>query len=155
MKYSKFKAVMSVVLTENPVASVNTGTTSAFVDGLHPNLYFGIALAYFCTNPHTPSSFGANAYSIYQWDRNEGEQLAQLSPTPVNGASGQAAPNKWEGTTTLPVLELRHSYVGMGAADLGRWEVIVTLAPAIEMCEAEFVKLVQDVSIRAAKVVVP
>jgi hypothetical protein len=147
--------VISTPLTENPAASVATGTTNAFIDGLHPNLYFGIGLAYFCTSQHTPSSFGANAFSLYQWDRNEGDQLVQLSATPVNGASGQAAPNKWEGTTTLPVLELRHSYVGMGAADVGRWEVIVTLAPAVDMCEADFVKLAQDVSIRAAKVVLP
>jgi len=155
VKYSKRKMVISTPLTENPAASVATGTTSAFIDGLHPNLYFGIALAYFCTNPHTPSSFGANKFSLYQWDRNEGDQVVQLSGTPVNGATGQDAPNKWEGTTTLPVLELRHAYVGMGASDVGRWEVIVTLAPAVEMCEADFVKLAQDVSIRAAKIVLP
>ncbi|MFL5381300.1 MAG: hypothetical protein ACJ8GN_02115 [Longimicrobiaceae bacterium] len=155
MKLKHLRATISAILTENPVASVATGTVSAFIDGLHPNLFVGIALAYFPSTRHRPSSFGANLFKLFQWDANEQGELVQLSSTPVNGSSGQAAPDKWEGTTTLPMIELQHSYVGMGASDLGRWEVIVTLAPAIEMCEADFAALAQEVTIRAAKIVLP
>lgn len=155
MKRTGLKAVVSAILVENPVASVQTGTASAFVDGLHPLLFVGIALSYFTApgSRHRPTSFGANLFKLYQWNANESGELVQLSSTPVNGSSGQAAPDAWEGTTTLPMLELQHSYVGMGASDVGRWEVVVTLAPAIPMCEADFSALAQAVTVRAAKIV--
>lgn len=151
MKLKHLKAVLSTILVDNPVASVQTGTTSAFIDGLHPNLFVGIALAYIPSVGHRPSSFSTNLFKLYQWCANEIGALVQLSSTPVNGSSGQNAPDSWEGTTTLPTLELAHTYVGMGSGDEGRWEVIVTLAPAIEMCDADFAALAQEVNIRAAK----
>jgi hypothetical protein len=150
VKRSHFRAVVSQILVENPVASSQTGTASAFVDGLHPNLFVGIALAYYPTVAHRPASFGANLFKIYQWQYNELGALVQLSSSPINGSSGLNAPDSWEGTTTLPTLELQHSYVGMGSGDEGRWEVIVTLAPAIPMCEDEFAALAQSVNIRVA-----
>lgn len=153
MKRRGLKAVVSAIIVENPVASVQTGTTSAFIDGLHPNLFVGIGLAYYPTTGHRPASFAANLFKIFQWSANELGQLVQLSSSPINGSSGLNAPDAWEGTTTLPTLELAHSYVGMGAADVGRWEVIVTIAPAIPMCEADFLVLAQEVTIRAVKVV--
>lgn len=147
------KVVKSEILVENPVASVATGTASAFIEGLRGDLFVGIALAYFTSSAHRPTSFGANAFSLLQWDENKNGQRTQLSSTPINGASGQAAPDKWEGVTTLPQIELQHAYVGMGAADVGRWEVLVTLVPALEMCEADFLAAAAQVTIRAAKIV--
>jgi hypothetical protein len=151
VKRTHLRAVVSEILVENPVASVQTGTVSAFIDGLHPNLFVGIALAYYTTVAHRPTSFGANLFKLYQWAFNELGALVQLSSSSVNGASGQNAPDSWEGTTTLPRLELQHSYVGMGSGDEGRWEVIVTLAPAIPMCEEDFAALAQQVTIQRAK----
>lgn len=149
----KGKVVKSEILVENPVASAATGTAVAFIEGLRGDLFLGIALAYYPASAHRPASFGANAFSLFQWDENREGQRTQLSSTPINGATGQAAPDKWEGTTTLAALELRHAYAGMGAGDVGRWEVIVTIGPTSEMCERDFLEAAAQVTIRAAKVV--
>jgi hypothetical protein len=145
--------VISEIIVENPVASVQTGTVSAWIEGLHGDLFLGIGLAYFPATAHRPATFGANAFSLMQWDENKLAQRAPLSSTPINGAGGQPAPDKWEGTTTLPVLELDFAYVGMGAGDVGRWEVIVSMFPAVELCEADFLELANLVTIRVGKIV--
>jgi hypothetical protein len=150
---SRSRRVISEIIVENPVASVQTGTVSAWIEGLHGNLFVGIGLAYFPVTSHRPASFGANAFSLYQWDENKLAQRTPLSATPINGTSGQAAPDKWEGTTTLPTLELAFTYAGLGAADVGRWEVIVSVFPAVEMCEADFSELANRVAIRVGKIV--
>jgi hypothetical protein len=126
---------------------------SAWIEGLHGDLFLGIGLAYFPTTAHRPASFGANTFSLMQWDENKLSQRTPLSATPINGATGQLAPDKWEGTTTLPVLELDFAYVGMPAPDIGRWEVIVSIFPSIEMCEADFLELANRVTIRVGKIV--
>jgi hypothetical protein len=151
----KKRVVVSAISIDNPAASVATGTQSAWVEGLHPSLFVGIGLIYLTTTAHRPSSFSTNLFKLYQWDENEQGQRAQLSSTPINGSSGQNAPDKWEGTTTLPVVEMQHSYVGMGATDVGRWEVVVTVAPALEMCDEDFLALAAQVVIRVAKIVLP
>jgi len=149
----KGKVVKSEILVENPVASTQTGTAVAFIEGLRGDLFVGIALAYFPASAHRPASFGANEFSLFQWGENRDGQRTPLSATPINGATGQIAPDLWEGLTTLPAVELRHSYEGMGAADVGRWEVIVTLVPTVEMCERDFLEAAAQVTIRAAKIV--
>jgi hypothetical protein len=147
----KLRRVVSEIIVENPVASVASGNVSALIEGLHGNLFLGIGLAYFPATAHRPPSFGANNFSLMQWDENKLGQRTALSSTPINGESGQLAPDKWEGTTTLPILELLFAYVGMPAPDVGRWEVIVSIHPAIEMCEADFAELANRVAISVAK----
>lgn len=144
----KLKAVRSLIVLQNPVASVQTGTYDAMIAGLHPLLFVGVALAYYPQTKHLPASFGANRFSLFQVDENELGAAVQLSATPVNGSTGQAAPDKWEGVTTVPSLLVRHSYAGMGASDLGWWELILTMGPAVEMCAEDFYALASGVDVR-------
>lgn len=138
----------SAVLVENPVAAVGNGTAVARVTGLHPALFVGVGLAYFTADGHRPAGgFGANAFSIVAYDENGDGQSVQLSDTSITTPASMAAPDKWEGTTTLPQIELRHAWAGMGAADVGRWEVLVTVGPAIELCEADFNRLAGAIEI--------
>jgi hypothetical protein len=144
----RFKAVRSTTVLNNPVASVQTGTYDAFITGLHPLLQIGVALAYYTSSKHVPASYGANRFSLFQVDENEIGERVQLSLTPINGASGMAAPDKWEGVTTVPHLLCRHAYAGMGANDVGWWDLIVTAAPAVEMCSADFFELAGGIDVR-------
>lgn len=148
----KFRWTLSRTIVENPVASVQTGTRSAFIEGLHPSLFVGVGLLYLPATGHRPAAFTGNTFALLAWNENQDGQRAQLSSTPINGATGQDAPDAWDGSTTLPMLELVHTYAGLGAGDVGRWDVVVTVAPALEMCEADFVALAQRVAIRVDKV---
>jgi hypothetical protein len=128
-----------------------TGTQTAYIEGIHGNLFINVALAYYCAT-RRPAAFTGNTFKLYQWTANRDGGRTPLSPTPINGASGQAAPDAWEGTTNLDTLQLDHAYQGQAAAaDAGRWEIVVTMVAAINMCEADFVALANAVSIRVVK----
>ena len=74
----------------------------------------------------------------------------QLSSTPINndGAGAQSAPDGWEGITTLPEVELVHSFTGISAANgAGDWKVVVIAAPATPMSNELFRDLIAQVDI--------
>jgi len=141
-----FRRIRSRVIVDNPVASVQTGVATVRITGLHGLLQVGVALAYFPNSGKRPASFAGNTFDLYQIAENQDGAEVQLDDTSVNG--GQQAPNQWDVDTTLPELELRHTYAGMGAADVGHWEVILTIVPAVEMCRALFDELADRVDIR-------
>lgn len=151
-----FRVTVARTIVVNPVATSATGTVTARIFGLHGSLFIGIALAYFTDSKRNPSDavFTTNRFSLYGRVKNEnGETVALLHTTPING-SGQAAPDAWEGTTTLPEIELSFAYVGINSApDVGHWEVVVTALPAYEMCENDFLKLAAAVDIACDKTV--
>jgi hypothetical protein len=148
----KFKRVVSAVTVVNPAtASEGAGPlVTTFIENLHPALFFSVALAYF--SAVRPTDWGTNAFSIYGWILNELGQRVRLSDVPINGTTGQPAPDAWEGSTTLPILELVHTTEGQQASETGRWEVVVTIGEALEMCEADFLELANQVTIRATPV---
>jgi hypothetical protein len=144
-----FRRVRSRILVDNPVASSQTGTVTARISGLHGLLLVGIGMAYYPSSRKAPAGgYGTNAFRLFQVDENEsGEAIALGTATPLNGASGQAAPDKWDLTTTIPAVDLVFAYAGMGAADVGRWEAIVTAYPAIDMCQELFDQLASRLDI--------
>lgn len=152
MPSGAFRRVRSATIVNNPVASSQTGTATARISGLSGLLNYGVAVAYFTTNRNRPSSFGANAFTLLQIAETEAGEKVQLSTTPINGATGLAAPDQWDVNTTLPELALSFAYVGMGAADIGRWDVIVTAVPGVDMCDADFQKLAAQLDISVSPV---
>jgi hypothetical protein len=146
------KIVKSEISVEDAAGgAAPTGTQTAYIEGIHGNLFINVALAYFCA-ARRPAAFTGNTMKLYQWTANRDGGRTQLSSTPINGSSGQNAPDAWEGTTNLHTLQLDHAYTGQASAtDAGRWEIIVTMVPAIEMCEADFAALANAVSIRVVK----
>lgn len=146
------RAVASTTIVENPTASAATATVLGRVTGLHGALFVSIALAYY-TNSKKQFTPTGSTFNLFARVRNEQGVSVRLSSTPVNGSSGQAAPNAWEGTTTAPELDVELAVVGVNdATSVGHWELVVTICPAISLCEAEFKRLVDGVGLEVSKV---
>lgn len=147
-----FRGVVSATIVENPAATANTASVVGRITGLHPTLFLGIALAYF-TNSKKQYTPAGSTFSLFARGRNEQGASVRLSGVAVNGTSGQTAPNGWEGTTTAPELDIQFDVVGVNdATSLGHWELIVTVSPAIPMCERDFQEVSRAVAIEVTKV---
>jgi hypothetical protein len=126
------------VTVQNPVAGTSTGTQRVRIVGIDGRLIVSVAVAYFALKGR-PGAFGANTFKLYGAVTNEAGQYARLSDTPLNGSSGQNAPDGWEGRTLLPAIDVEHAYAGLGAGSEGHWEVLVYASPAAsDMCQADF-----------------
>jgi hypothetical protein len=147
--------VRSKVIAQQSANNTATGSVRAFIVGVDGRLLINVALAHFpAANVARPSSFGSNAFSIYSWIRNQDGARARLSDIPVNGASGQLAPDSWEGQTNHPELELVLAYVGLGA-NTGRWEIVLTAAPGDNaLCEADFNALAAALDVQVTPVTI-
>ncbi len=146
--------VKSATIVENPTATAATATASARIGGLHGSLLVSIAVAYISRAGKTVAVDDGCKFRLYGRVRNEQGDTVALSPVPVNGPDGQTAPDCWEGTTTAPELDLVFDVVGVNAAaDVGRWDIIVTAYPTYDMCVADFQAIAEQINIAVNKVV--
>lgn len=146
----------SRTIVSNAEGASSTGTAIARVSGLSSLLFVGFFLAYFSNSKARPASFGTNVFDVFGRVRNQEGEAVRLSDTPINNDNlgNQAAPDGWEGSTTLDELELEHAFEGIAEAGMaGQWQVIVRLEPSDPGMPAElFEELASRVSLTVDRV---
>lgn len=144
------RVVVSATIVTDPGNVTTTGAALARIAGLHGALFLGITVAYFTDTRKSVVLSANNIFKLFSRVVNDRGQSTALLATPINGASGQVAPDTWEGVTTVPELDLEFDFQGVDdSSSPGHWEVILTATPAWPMCEEDFRKVSRQLTIDA------